>query len=174
MRRNKGMIAAAVALLIGGAGISQAQAADIYDTAKEAGAFTILLTAIDAAGLEETIRTTELTVFAPTDEAFQGLPAGTIDKLLANTDLLTELLTYHVVVGTVEAKDVVQLKEATTFQGENVKVSTPAGKSVRINNATVVTADVAADNGVIHVIDKVLMPKNFIGKLNKTNAEARY
>ncbi len=131
--------------------------ADIVDTAVEAGSFTTLVAAVKAAGLVETLKGTgPFTVFAPTDEAFAKLPAGTVDELLKDIPKLKKILTYHVVSGKVMAADVVKLKSATTVEGSDVKID--ASNGVKINSSTVVTSDVAADNGVIHIIDTVLMP----------------
>ena len=136
---------------------------DIVDTAVAAGQFTILAKALQAAGLVEVLKGSDkYTVFAPTDEAFAKLPAGTLDELLKpeNKDKLRALLLYHVVKGKVESKDVVKLngKEVATVQGGKVKIDTTSG--VKVNSATVVTADVMASNGVIHIIDTVLIPAN--------------
>jgi uncharacterized surface protein with fasciclin (FAS1) repeats len=140
--------------------LARATNQDIVDTAVGAGQFNTLTTALKAAGLVETLkRPGPFTVFAPTDEAFAKLPAGTVEKLLKpeNKAKLTAILTYHVVPGTVKAEQVTKLNEAKTVNGAMVKVSTEAGK-VMINGATVVKADIAASNGVIHVIDKVILP----------------
>ena len=134
---------------------------NIVDTAVSAGSFKTLTTALKAAGLVETLKGKgPFTVFAPTDEAFAKLPAGTVESLLepANKQKLTEILTYHVVAGNVKAADVVKLTSAKTLNGQTVAIKTAAGK-VMINNATVVKADIATTNGTIHVIDTVLMPK---------------
>jgi uncharacterized surface protein with fasciclin (FAS1) repeats len=131
--------------------------ADIIDTAVSAGSFSTLVAAIKAAGLVDTLKGAgPFTVFAPTDEAFAKLPAGTVDALLKDVPKLTKILTYHVVSGKVLAADVVKLKSATTVEGSDVKID--ASHGVKINDATVTTPDVAADNGVIHVIDTVLIP----------------
>ncbi|MTJ54246.1 fasciclin domain-containing protein [Anabaena sp. UHCC 0253] len=131
--------------------------ADIVDTAANAGSFNTLVTAVQAAGLVDTLKGPgPFTVFAPTDEAFAKLPAGTLDALLNDIPKLKKILTYHVVSGKVLAADVVKLKSATTVQGSDVKID--ASNGVKINNAKVATPDVAADNGVIHVIDTVLIP----------------
>jgi uncharacterized surface protein with fasciclin (FAS1) repeats len=130
---------------------------DIVDTAVAAGSFKTLVAAVTAAGLVETLKGTgPFTVFAPTDEAFAKLPAGTVEALLGDIPKLTAILTYHVVAGKVTAGQVVELTEAKTVQGSMVKVDAKNG--VMINNAKVVTADVMASNGVIHVIDTVLIP----------------
>ncbi len=131
--------------------------ADIIDTAVGAGSFETLVAAIKAAGLVETLKGAgPFTVFAPTDEAFAKLPAGTVDSLLKDIPKLKQILTYHVVSGKVMAADVVKLKSATTVEGSDVKID--ASNGVKVNDSTVVTPDVAADNGVIHVIDTVLLP----------------
>jgi uncharacterized surface protein with fasciclin (FAS1) repeats len=133
---------------------------DILDTAIAAGNFNTLVTAVQAAGLEDALKGPgPLTVFAPTDAAFAKLPAGTVESLLKpeNKAKLTAILTYHVVPGAVKAKQVTKLNEAKTVNGAMVKVSTKGGK-VMINDANVVKADIPASNGVIHVIDKVILP----------------
>lgn len=131
---------------------------DIVDTAAAAGSFKTLVTAVQAAGLVDTLKGPgPYTVFAPTDEAFAKLPAGTLDGLLQDPDRLRAVLTYHVVPGRVTAADVTRLPSARTVQGAELAITTTAG--VKINNATVTQADVMASNGVIHVIDTVLMPK---------------
>ncbi|MBG1264797.1 fasciclin domain-containing protein [Nostoc commune] len=131
--------------------------ANIVDTAANNGSFNTLVAAIKAAGLVDTLKGPgPFTVFAPTDEAFNKLPAGTVDALLKDIPKLKKILTYHVVSGKVLAADVVKLKSAKTVEGSDVKID--ASNGVKINDATVATADVAADNGVIHVIDTVLIP----------------
>ncbi len=142
------------------AGGSKMPTKDIVDTAVSAGSFKTLTTALAAAGLVETLKGKgPFTVFAPTDEAFAKLPAGTVESLLkpANKQKLTAILTYHVVAGNVKAADVVKLTSAKTLNGQSVTIKTVGGK-VLINGATVVKADIAATNGTIHVIDTVLMP----------------
>lgn len=130
---------------------------DVVDTAVNAGSFTTLVSAIKAAGLVETLKGKgPFTVFAPTDEAFAKLPAGTVDGLLKDLPKLKQILTYHVVSGKVMAADVVKLKSAKTVEGSEVKID--ASNGVKINKSTVTTPDVAADNGVIHIIDTVLLP----------------
>jgi uncharacterized surface protein with fasciclin (FAS1) repeats len=130
---------------------------DIVDTAIAAGNFTTLVKAVQAAGLVETLKGPgPFTVFAPTDEAFAKLPAGTIEGLLADKAKLTAVLTYHVVSGAVTAADVAGLKSAKTVQGAELAIDTSNG--VKINDATVIKADIKASNGVIHVIDTVLLP----------------
>jgi uncharacterized surface protein with fasciclin (FAS1) repeats len=131
--------------------------ANIIDTATNNGSFKTLVAAIEAAGLVDTLKGAgPFTVFAPTDEAFNKLPAGTVDALLQDIPKLKKILTYHVVSGKVLAADVVKLKTAKTVEGSDVKID--ASNGVKINDATVAAADVAADNGVIHVIDTVLIP----------------
>ena len=136
-----------------------AQAADIVDTAQANGQFKTLVAAVTAAGLVDTLKGAgPFTVFAPTDEAFAALPAGTVDDLLKpeNKDKLSKILTYHVVSGKVMSKDLKDDMKAATVNGAELSVDLDNG--VTVNEAKVVNADVSADNGVIHVIDKVLMP----------------
>jgi uncharacterized surface protein with fasciclin (FAS1) repeats len=136
------------------------KAADIVDTAVAAGQFNTLAAALDAADLIGTLKGDgPFTVFAPTDEAFAKLPEGTVESLLLpeNRDKLIAILTYHVVAGKVLAKDVVKLSSATTVNGGDVTIAVEDG-SVRIDNATVVATDIAASNGVIHIIDSVILP----------------
>jgi uncharacterized surface protein with fasciclin (FAS1) repeats len=137
--------------------------ADIVDTAVAAGSFKTLVTAVKAAGLVDTLKSKgPFTVFAPTDEAFAKLPKGTVEGLLKDIPKLKAVLTYHVVSGKVMAADVVKLKTAKTVQGQEVKIDASKWHlhmNPKINDANVVKADVVADNGVIHVIDKVLLPK---------------
>lgn len=133
---------------------------DIVATAVDAGMFNTLATALTTAGLVDTLQGEgPFTVFAPTDEAFAALPAGTVEDLLkpANREKLIEILTYHVVAGKVEAKDVVNLESADTVAGQGVSISVK-GDTVMVGGAKVIKADVMASNGVIHVIDKVLIP----------------
>lgn len=132
--------------------------ADIVETAIKAGSFNTLVTAVKAAGLVDTLKGNgPFTVFAPTDEAFDKLPKGTVEGLLKDIPQLKKILTYHVVSGKVMAADVSKMKTATTVEGSDLKINVAHG--VKINNSTVTTADVAADNGVIHIIDTVLMPE---------------
>ena len=134
---------------------------DIVDTAVAAGDFKTLATALQAAGLVDTLKGKgPFTVFAPTDEAFAKLPAGTVENLLKpeNHEKLVSILTYHVVPGKVMAKDVVKLHEAKTVNGKDVKIMTEGGK-VMVDNANVVKTDIACSNGVIHVIDSVILPQ---------------
>ena len=133
---------------------------NLVDTAAAAGQFKTLTTAINAAGLSDTLKGPgPFTVFAPTDAAFAKLPAGTVEKLLKpeNKAQLVAILTYHVVPGELMAVDVVKLTEAKTVNGKTVAV-TEHGNSVMINDAKVTATDIVASNGVIHVIDKVILP----------------
>jgi uncharacterized surface protein with fasciclin (FAS1) repeats len=137
----------------------KAAAKDIVDTAVAAGNFKTLATALQSAGLIETLKGKgPFTVFAPTDEAFAKLPPGTVEGLLKDKAKLSAILTYHVVAGKVMAADVVKLSEAKTVEGQALKIKVDGAK-VSVDGANVVKADVATSNGVIHVIDTVLMPK---------------
>ena len=134
---------------------------DIVDTAVAAGNFKTLAAALQAAGLVDTLKGAgPFTVFAPTDEAFAKLPAGTVDDLLKpeNKEKLVAILTYHVVPGKVSANDVMKLHEAKTVNGKDVKIMADGGK-VMVDNANVVKTDIACSNGVIHVIDSVILPQ---------------
>lgn len=134
---------------------------DIVGVAADNGNFATLVAALKAAGLDETLKGKgPFTVFAPNDDAFAKLPAGTVESLLEpeNKDKLVAILTYHVVPGKVMAADVVTLESAATVQGQNVSIKADGG-AVMVDNATVIAADVKASNGVIHVIDTVIMPK---------------
>jgi len=131
---------------------------DIVDTAVEAGSFKTLAAALQAADLISTLKSEgPFTVFAPTDAAFAKIPKADLDALLKDKAALTEVLTYHVVSGKVMAADVVKLTQANTVEGSPVKIKVVDGK-VMINNANVSATDIAASNGVIHVIDTVIMP----------------
>jgi uncharacterized surface protein with fasciclin (FAS1) repeats len=131
---------------------------DILATAKKAGTFKTLLTAIEAAGLSETLSGTgPFTVFAPTDAAFAKLPKGTLESLLADPTKLKGILTYHVVGGKAMAADVAGMKDAKTVNGQSLNLD--ASKGVKVNDATVTRTDIVASNGVIHVIDTVLLPQ---------------
>ncbi len=132
--------------------------ANIVETAVSAGSFKTLVKAVQAAGLVETLTGKgPYTVFAPTDEAFDHLPAGTIEKLLNDIPQLRAVLTYHVVPGKLMANDVVKQRSLKTAQGQSITLDISHG--VRVNNASVIKTDVEADNGVIHVIDRVILPK---------------
>ncbi len=161
LQSAKMAIAAAVAIGMAAASVSpRAAEQDIVDTASSAGQFTTLTTALTSAGLVETLKGPgPFTVFAPTDAAFAKLPAGTVDSLMKpeNKAQLTGILTYHVVPGQVMAADVIKLEEAKTVNGNMVRISVN-GQTVKINDSTVTSTDIIASNGVIHVIDTVLMP----------------
>ncbi len=132
---------------------------DIVDTAVSAGTFETLVTAVKAAGLVDTLKGEgPFTVFAPNDEAFAKLPAGTIENLLENPEQLTAILTYHVVAGKKVAADVVAAESLATVQGQSLNVDTTDG--VTIGGANVIATDVMTSNGVIHVIDTVLIPQS--------------
>jgi uncharacterized surface protein with fasciclin (FAS1) repeats len=132
--------------------------ANIVDTAVKAGAFTALVKAVQAAGLADTLSGPgPFTVFAPNDDAFGKLPQGTVENLLKDIPKLKDVLTYHVVSGRHMAADVAAQKSLKTVQGQSITVRTEGG--VKVDGATVVQADIAADNGVIHVIDSVIMPR---------------
>jgi uncharacterized surface protein with fasciclin (FAS1) repeats len=131
---------------------------DIVDTAMSTGTFSTLVNAITVAGLDTALKSPgPFTVFAPSDEAFSKLPSGTVESLLEDVSTLRKILEYHVVSGKVTAEEVAKLNTATTVAGEAVEIDASNG-SVKINDAQVVIPDVAADNGVIHVIDSVLLP----------------
>lgn len=159
-RRTYLALSAAAAITAAGATGAAAQEMNIVETAQDAGNFETLLAAAESAGLVETL-TGEgpYTVFAPTDEAFEALPEGTVDELLMeeNQDELTSILTYHVVPGAVMSADLADGMEAETVEGSSVTVSID-GDTVMVGDATVTQADIEASNGVIHVIDTVLMP----------------
>jgi uncharacterized surface protein with fasciclin (FAS1) repeats len=146
-----------IATLLATALVMSAQAKDIVDTAVDAGSFKTLATALGAAGLIETLKGKgPFTVFAPTDEAFAKIPKADLEALLKDKAKLTAVLTYHVVPGKVMAADVKAVK-VKTVQGSDITVTTKNG--VMVNKAKVVKTDIVADNGVIHVIDTVIMPK---------------
>ncbi len=154
-----GFIAALVAVSAVATG-AQAPSKDIVDTAVAAGSFNTLAKALQAAGLVDTLKGKgPFTVFAPTDEAFAKLPAGTLDELLKpeNKAKLTRILTSHVVSGKVGSAQVVGMKSAKALSGATLDIKT-SGKTVMVDNATVVKTDIAASNGVIHVIDAVIIP----------------
>lgn len=152
---------AVVALLPIAFGSTFAKAQDIVDTAVAAGQFNTLVAAVQAAGLVDTLKSEgPFTVFAPTDAAFAALPEGTVKNLLKpeNKDQLVAILTYHVVPGAVMAADIAGKKlQVATVQGSELSVDATMG--VKVDNATVVTADIETSNGVIHVIDQVVLPK---------------
>ncbi len=150
-------IAVTAATAIGAAAFAAGHSKDIVDTAIEAGSFTTLIAAVQAAGLEETLRGEgPFTVFAPTDEAFAALPEGMVEGLLADPEALAAILTYHVVAGKVMSSDLSDGMMAATVNGGEITIMTTGG--VMVNDANVVTADIETGNGVIHVIDKVILP----------------
>jgi uncharacterized surface protein with fasciclin (FAS1) repeats len=153
-------LALTAAALIATPAFADKHAKDIVDTAVEAGSFTTLVAAVEAAGLVDTLKGDgPFTVFAPTDEAFAALPAGTVEDLLKpeNLDQLTAILTYHVVPGKVMSTDLTNNMMAPTVQGSDLTIMTEGG--VTVNGANVTTADIETSNGVIHVIDAVIIPK---------------
>ena len=162
MKRIYGIMFFALLLTLSFTSTSFAQSnKDIVDTAVAAGDFKTLAAALQAAGLVDTLKGTgPFTVFAPTDEAFAKLPARTVADLLKpeNKQKLISILTYHVVSGKVLAKQVVKLHEAKTLNGQDVKITVDGGK-VMVNNANVIKTDILCSNGVIHVIDAVLLPQ---------------
>jgi len=138
---------------------SAAAMGDIVETATAAGSFKTLLTAATAAGLVDTLKGPgPFTVFAPTDDAFAKLPAGTLDTLLADPAALKDILLYHVVEGKVMAADVTTMTSATSVQGSPIAIAVKDGKVYLNDSAQVVTTDIEASNGVIHVIDAVILP----------------
>lgn len=163
MSRIRFSMVAVLALTLAAGGsllAAPAQQDNIVEIAIANGNFQTLVAAVQAAGLAETLSGDgPFTVFAPTDEAFAKLPAGTVEALLNDKERLTAILTYHVVPGKVMASDVVDLTSAATVNGQDVAISVMNGK-VMINNATVTATDIEASNGVIHVIDTVILPGN--------------
>ncbi len=152
-------LALTFASLMGTTAFADGHAKDIVDTAADAGSFSTLLAAAEAAGLVETLKSEgPFTVFAPTDAAFAALPEGTVETLLKpeNKDQLAAILTYHVIAGKVMSTDLTDDMEATTVQGTTVMIDLDNG--VMVDNANVTTADIEATNGVIHVIDAVILP----------------
>ena len=157
MKNMTAIFVLAVGVAIAGA---QTGGKDIVDTAVANGSFKTLATALGSAGLVETLKGKgPFTVFAPTDAAFAKLPPGTVENLLKpeNRDQLRRILTYHVVAGSVGSAQAAKMSTATTVSGDAIRISAKDG-GVMVNNARVVTADVAASNGVIHVIDTVILP----------------
>ena len=141
----------------GDSAYGEKMAKDIVDVAASAGSFNTLVTAVKAAGLVDTLKGDgPFTVFAPTDEAFARIPQETLDGLLADKEALTRVLTYHVVPGRVMASDVAGIRSARTVQGQSITVDTSEG--VRVDGARVIKTDILASNGVIHVIDEVILP----------------
>jgi uncharacterized surface protein with fasciclin (FAS1) repeats len=158
------LIPALAVLLVGGNAVAApregAKLKNIVQTARQAGSFTTLLAALEATDLVGTLSAQgkgTFTVFAPTDEAFAKLPAGTVESLLKDPSALKQILLYHVVAGTVPASEVVAATSLTTVQGGSLAVSTAGG--VKVNDANVTATDIRARNGIIHVIDTVLIPR---------------
>ena len=148
-----------VAFLFGAVSAASAQQKDIVDTAAGAGTFKTLLDAATAAGLVDTLKGAgPYTVFAPTDEAFAKLPAGTLESLLKDPEGLKQILLYHVVSGKVTADQVVGLTSADSVAGPAIAIAVKDGKVILNDSATVVTTDIETKNGVIHVIDQVILP----------------
>ena len=157
MLRRTFIAIASVAALSTSAFGGESASKDIVDTAVEAGSFNTLVAAVQAAGLVDTLKGEgPFTVFAPTDAAFAALPEGTVESLLADPEALAGILTYHVVPGKVMSTDLSDGMTAATVNGADITIQTEGG--VMINDASVSTADVVASNGVIHVIDKVILP----------------
>ena len=157
--RKFSWLMALIVLLVFAVAPSLAQDADIVDLAVADGRFTTLVAAVEAAGLVDTLKSEgPFTVFAPTDDAFAALPEGTVEGLLADIPALTDVLTYHVVSGAVMAADVVNLTSATTVQGSDIAISVRDGNVYLNDTVQVIITDIAASNGVIHVIDGVLLP----------------
>jgi uncharacterized surface protein with fasciclin (FAS1) repeats len=161
MLRTLGSCGAMVLCLVGSIQGADKSQKDIVETAVAADGFSTLVTALKEAGLVETLKGEgPFTVFAPTDAAFKKLPAGTLESLLKpeNKEKLVSILTYHVVPKKVMAADVVKVDECKTVQGSTISIKT-SGQKVMVDNATVVKTDIVCSNGVIHVIDTVIMPK---------------
>jgi uncharacterized surface protein with fasciclin (FAS1) repeats len=159
---RRAVVALTAGIAVGAILASPAPAADqpkdIVDTAVAAGTFKSLAAALQAADLVQTLKGPgPFTVFAPTDEAFAKIPKADLDALLKNKAKLTAILSYHVFAGNASSADLKQLKDLSTVNGGRIKID--ASKGLKVDNATVVKPDVAASNGVIHVIDTVLMPK---------------
>lgn len=157
----KKLISVLMVLFVAGSlfAMGTVQYKDAIDTADEAGSFTTLLAALDAAGLTEVLRGDgPFTVFAPTDDAFAALPDGLVEALLNDIPTLTQVLLYHVVAGDVRSGEVVSLDRAATVQGEYIDIDVRGG-NVYANNAMVTGVDIDTSNGVIHVIDSVIVPR---------------
>lgn len=160
LRRTFIAVTTAATFAFASAAFADGHSKDIVDTAVDAGSFNTLVAAVQAAGLVDTLKGEgPFTVFAPTDDAFAALPEGTVENLLKpeNKDQLVEILTYHVVAGKVMSGDLSNNMMAPTVQGGDVTIMTEGG--VTVNGANVVQADIATSNGVIHVIDAVILPK---------------
>ena len=154
---RRSFIALSAAATFATSAFADGHAKDIVDTAVDAGTFTTLVAAVEAAGLVETLKGEgPFTVFAPTDDAFAALPEGTVEGLLADPEALAAILTYHVVPGKVMSGDLSDDMTAATVQGGDITIDLDSG--VMVNDANVVQADIETSNGVIHVIDKVILP----------------
>ena len=168
-------VAMAAPAVAGSYGSSSAKA-DIVDTAVAAGNFQTLVTAIQAAGLVDTLKSEgPFTVFAPTDEAFAKIPASDLKALLADKEALTRVLTYHVIPGKLMAADVVKVRSAKTVEGDSVTIDASMG--VKVDNAEVIQTDIVASNGVIHVIDTVILPVDMssaVEPMRRYAGSARY
>lgn len=159
MIRRTFLAMTATAALLTAPTLAQSQSMDIVDTAVGAGNFTTLVAAVEAAGLVETLKGAgPFTVFAPTDAAFAALPAGTVEDLLKpeNKDKLVSILTYHVVPGAIKSTDLTEGMKAASVQGGELTFTLDGG--AKVNGAVISTADIEASNGVIHVIDSVILP----------------
>lgn len=155
---RKTLVATSFVALMSAPVLADNHGADIVDTAIAAGDFTTLVAAIEAAGLVETLKGEgPFTVFAPTDDAFAALPEGTVEGLLNDIPTLTSILTYHVVPGAVMSTDLSDGMMAETVNGQSVTIT--IGEGVQVDGANVTTADIEASNGVIHVIDAVILPE---------------
>ncbi len=155
---RKTLAATSLVALMSAPALADGHGSDIVDTAIAAGDFTTLVAAVQAAGLEETLRGEgPFTVFAPTDAAFAALPEGTVEALLEDIPTLTAILTYHVVPGAVMSTDLSDGMTAETVNGQSVTIT--LGEGVQVDGANVVAADIEATNGVIHVIDAVILPE---------------
>ncbi len=155
---RKTLAATSFVALMSAPALADNHGADIVDTAIAAGDFTTLVAAIEAAGLVETLKGEgPFTVFAPTDDAFAALPEGTVEGLLNDIPTLTSILTYHVVPGAVMSTDLSDGMMAETVNGQSVTIT--IGEGVQVDGANVTTADIEASNGVIHVIDAVILPE---------------
>ncbi len=159
MKKMTLVLTALLVLIAAGSTLAGQPEKDIVDTAVSAGTFNTLVTAVQAAGLVDTLKSDgPFTVFAPSDEAFAKLPAGTVEGLLKDTDALAKILTYHVVAGEKKAADVVAANSLTTVQGQSLDIDMTDG--VTVGGAKVLTTDILTTNGVIHVIDTVLIPQS--------------
>ncbi len=175
MLRRTYLAITAAAVLSGTTAFAEGHSKDIVDIASSTEGFSTLVAAVDAAGLVETLKGEgPFTVFAPTDAAFAALPEGTVEGLLADIPALTNVLTYHVIAGKVMSTDLTNGMEAATVQGQTVTIMTEGG--VTVNGANVVTADIEASNGVIHVIDAVILPPAQVttGRAKESYKDARY